>query len=59
MDGVLLNPTRSVVLDVMSSMGVRVTFLKMEEQYGELIGTMRLEGGVFQGGLIAGAQSPR
>jgi 3-phosphoshikimate 1-carboxyvinyltransferase len=56
-DGVLLNPTRSVVLDVMASMGVRVTFLKMEEQFGELLGTMRLEGGVFQGGLIAGAQS--
>jgi 3-phosphoshikimate 1-carboxyvinyltransferase len=56
-DGVLLNPTRSVVLDVMASMGVTVNFLKVEEQFGELIGTLQAEGGIFQGGVIAGAQS--
>ncbi len=56
-DGVLLNPTRSVVLDVMASMGVGVNFLKVEEQFGELIGTLQAEGGIFQGGVIAGAQS--
>ena len=56
-DSVLLNPTRSVVLDVLSGMGVKINFLKVEEQYGELIGTMQAEGGVFQGGVIRGAQS--
>jgi 3-phosphoshikimate 1-carboxyvinyltransferase len=56
-DSVLLNPTRSVVLDVLSGMGVKINFLKVEEQYGELIGTMQAEGGVFQGGEIRGAQS--
>jgi 3-phosphoshikimate 1-carboxyvinyltransferase len=56
-DSVLLNPTRSVVLDVLAGMGVKVSFLKVEEQYGELIGTMQAEGGIFQGGVIYGAQS--
>jgi len=56
-DSVLLNPTRSVVLDVLSGMGVKISFLKVEEQYGELIGTMQAEGGVFHGGVIRGAQS--
>ena len=56
-DSVLLNPTRSVVLDVLSGMGVTIDFLKVEEQYGELIGTMQAEGGVSKGGVIRGAQS--
>jgi 3-phosphoshikimate 1-carboxyvinyltransferase len=56
-DSVLLNPTRSVVLDVLSGMGVKINFIKMEELNGELIGTMQAEGGVFQGGVIRGAQS--
>jgi 3-phosphoshikimate 1-carboxyvinyltransferase len=56
-DAVLLNPTRSVVLDVLAGMGLKVHFLKVEEQYGELVGTMQAEGGVFQGGTIRGEQS--
>jgi 3-phosphoshikimate 1-carboxyvinyltransferase len=56
-DSVLLNPTRSVVLDVLASMGVTISFLKMEEQFGELVGTLQAEGGVFRGGSIRGAQS--
>jgi len=54
---VLLNPTRSVVLDVLSGMGLRINFIKMEEQCGELIGTLEAAGGVFQGGVIRGPQS--
>jgi 3-phosphoshikimate 1-carboxyvinyltransferase len=56
-DSVLLNPTRSVVLDVLSGMDVKINFLKVEQQFGELVGTMQAEGGTFQGGVIAGAQS--
>ena len=56
-DSVLLNPTRSVVLDVLSGMGLKVNFLKVEEQYGELVGTMQAEGGAFVGGVIRGEQS--
>jgi 3-phosphoshikimate 1-carboxyvinyltransferase len=56
-DSVLLNPTRSVVLDVLSGMGVKIGFIGVEEQHGELIGTLQVEGGVFHGGVIRGAQS--
>jgi 3-phosphoshikimate 1-carboxyvinyltransferase len=56
-DSVLLNPTRSAVLDVLSGMGVKINFISVEEQYGELIGTMQVEGGEFQGGVIRGVQS--
>jgi 3-phosphoshikimate 1-carboxyvinyltransferase len=56
-DSVLLNPTRSVVLDVLAGMGVKINFISVEEQYGELIGTMQAEGSVFKGGIIRGAQS--
>jgi 3-phosphoshikimate 1-carboxyvinyltransferase len=56
-DSVLLNPTRSVVLDVLSGMGVTIDFINGEEQYGERSGTMQAHGGVFQGGVIRGAQS--
>jgi 3-phosphoshikimate 1-carboxyvinyltransferase len=56
-DSVLLNPTRSVVLDVLSGMGVKIGFLRVEEQFGELVGTLQAEGGLFRGGQIRGAQS--
>jgi 3-phosphoshikimate 1-carboxyvinyltransferase len=56
-DSVLLNPTRSVVLDVMAGMGIKIAFLKVEEQHGELVGTMQVEGGKFQGGEVRGEQS--
>jgi 3-phosphoshikimate 1-carboxyvinyltransferase len=56
-DSVLLNPTRSVVLDVLAGMGLKVNFLKVEEQFGELVGTMQAEGGAFKGGTIRGQQS--
>lgn len=56
-DSVLLNPTRSAVLDVLGGMGVKINFLKIEQQYGELVGTMQAEGSVFQGGVINGASS--
>ncbi|MDR3763017.1 MAG: 3-phosphoshikimate 1-carboxyvinyltransferase [Acidobacteriota bacterium] len=56
-DSVLLNPTRSVVLDVLGGMGVKINFLKIEQQFGELVGTLQAEGSVFQGGVISGATS--
>ncbi len=56
-DSVLLNPTRSGVLDVLGGMGVKINFLKIEQQFGELVGTLQVEGSVFQGGVISGASS--
>ena len=56
-DSVLLNPTRSVVLDVLTAMGVKISFISVEEQFGELVGTLKAEGDVFKGGVIRGAES--
>jgi 3-phosphoshikimate 1-carboxyvinyltransferase len=41
-DGVLLNPTRSALLDVLTAMGSRISMLQVEERYGELVGTIAL-----------------
>jgi 3-phosphoshikimate 1-carboxyvinyltransferase len=57
LDGVLLNPTRSALLDVLTAMGIRVSMLRVEEQHGELVGTISLVPGRGRHLLIAGAQT--
>ncbi|HTZ90052.1 MAG TPA: 3-phosphoshikimate 1-carboxyvinyltransferase [Alloacidobacterium sp.] len=44
-DGVLLNPTRSALLDVLTAMGSRISMLTVEEHHGELVGTIALTPG--------------
>ena len=56
-DSLLLNPTRAVLLDVLSSLGARVRMVQVEEKYGELVGTVVLEAGPLKGAKLAGAQS--
>jgi 3-phosphoshikimate 1-carboxyvinyltransferase len=56
-DNVLLNPSRAVLLDVLTAMGGRVQFLRVEEHQGELVGTIQFTAGQFRGGTIEGAQS--
>jgi 3-phosphoshikimate 1-carboxyvinyltransferase len=56
-DGVLLNPRRSALLDVLTAMGCRISMLRVEEQHGELVGTIALVPGVGRHVLIAGAQT--
>ena len=41
-DGVLLNPTRSALLDVLAAMGSRISMVRVEENHGELVGTIAL-----------------
>jgi len=57
LDGVLLNPTRSALLDVLAAMGCRVSMLRVEEQQGELVGTIGLIPGQARHVVIAGAQT--
>ncbi len=57
LDGVLLNPTRSALLDVLTAMGCRVSMLRVEEQHGELVGTIALVPGQGHHVVIAGAQT--
>jgi len=44
-DGVLLNPTRSALLDVLTAMGSRISMVRVEESHGELVGTITLAPG--------------
>jgi 3-phosphoshikimate 1-carboxyvinyltransferase len=54
-DGVLLNPTRSALLDVLTGMGSRVSVLNIEELHGELVGTISLTPGPAKPFEISGA----
>jgi 3-phosphoshikimate 1-carboxyvinyltransferase len=56
-DSLLLNPTRAVLLDVLAALGARVRMVQVEEEYGELVGTVALEAGPLKGAKLAGAQS--
>jgi 3-phosphoshikimate 1-carboxyvinyltransferase len=54
-DGVLLNPTRSALLDVLAAMGSRTNMMRVEEQHGELVGTISFGPGVEKPVEISGA----
>lgn len=56
LDHVLLNPTRAGILDVLTLMGGRISFLQVEQQHYELIGTVRFQPGKLKGATISGAQ---
>lgn len=54
-DGVLLNPTRSALLDVLTAIGSRISMLRVEESHGELVGTISLVPGRGRHVTIEGA----
>lgn len=56
-DGLLLNPSRAVLLDALAALGVRVRMIQVEEQHGELSGTITVEAGPLKGIRLSGAQS--
>jgi 3-phosphoshikimate 1-carboxyvinyltransferase len=51
--GLLLNPTRARLLDVLMGLGLRITMSELEEHHGELVGTLLVEGGTLKGVRIA------
>jgi 3-phosphoshikimate 1-carboxyvinyltransferase len=53
----LMNPTRARLLDIMITLGVGITVGQLEEQHGELVGTVQVEGGKLKGAIIAGSDS--
>jgi 3-phosphoshikimate 1-carboxyvinyltransferase len=54
----LLNPTRARLLDLLMSMGIRLSVRQVEEQHGELRGTLEVEaGGELKGVKLAGADT--
>jgi 3-phosphoshikimate 1-carboxyvinyltransferase len=54
---VLMNPTRARLLDILILMGVGITVAQLEEQHGELIGTVQVEGRQLRGMSLSGADS--
>ena len=42
LDALGLNPTRSALLDVVSALGAKIRLLNVEEQHGELLGTIQV-----------------
>src|SRR5882757_9913006 len=43
-DDLGMNPTRAALLDVLSGLGLKVKVLNIEEQHGEMIGTIQVNG---------------
>ena len=56
-DGLLLNPTRAVLLDVLIGMGAKIPIISIEERHGELVGTINVQPGELRGARISGAQT--
>lgn len=56
-DSLLMNPSRARLLDVLVQMGVRVSVTQLEEQHGELVGTLHVAGDKLKGASIAGADT--
>ena len=51
--GLLLNPTRARLLDVLMGLGLRIKMTELQEQHGELVGTLQVQGGALRGVRIA------
>ncbi|HYL12752.1 MAG TPA: 3-phosphoshikimate 1-carboxyvinyltransferase [Terriglobales bacterium] len=55
--GLLMNPTRARLLDILVQMGVRISVTQLEEHHGELVGTVHVAGDKLKGASIAGADT--
>jgi 3-phosphoshikimate 1-carboxyvinyltransferase len=53
----LMNPTRARLLDILILMGVGISVAELEDQHGELVGTVEVDGRDLRGATIAGADT--
>jgi 3-phosphoshikimate 1-carboxyvinyltransferase len=53
----LMNPTRTRLLDLLISMGAGISVTQLQEQHGELRGTLQVEGGGLSGAIVSGADT--
>lgn len=53
----LMNPTRSRLLDILMQMGLRISVTQLEETHGEMVGSLQVRGGTLKGTTIAGSDS--
>jgi len=50
----LMNPTRTRLVDLLISMGAGITVTQLEELHGELRGTLQIEGRSLSGAVVSG-----
>src|ERR1700690_661998 len=55
--GILMNPTRARLLDILTQMGLKISVAHLEEHQGELIGTIEAHGAAWKGAVIAGGDT--
>jgi 3-phosphoshikimate 1-carboxyvinyltransferase len=55
--GLLLNPTRARLLDFLIGLGLRITMGDLQEQHGELVGSLQVQGAALKGARIAGGDT--
>ena len=55
--GILLNPTRARLLDILVQTGLGISVAHLEEHRGELVGTIEAHGAAWKGAVIAGADT--
>jgi 3-phosphoshikimate 1-carboxyvinyltransferase len=55
--GILMNPTRARLLDILMQMGLQVSVAQIEQHHGELVGAIEARGDKWKGGTIAGADT--
>ncbi|HYW37197.1 MAG TPA: 3-phosphoshikimate 1-carboxyvinyltransferase [Terriglobales bacterium] len=55
--GILMNPTRARLLDILVQMGLKVSVTHLEEHQGELVGTIEARGAAWRGVVLAGADT--
>jgi 3-phosphoshikimate 1-carboxyvinyltransferase len=55
--GLLMNPTRARLLDILMQIGLRISVTQLDEIQGELVGSLQVEGAALKGATIAGADS--
>lgn len=55
--GLLLNPTRARLLDFLIGLGLKITMTDLEEQHGELVGTLHVHGASLSGARVSGGDA--
>jgi 3-phosphoshikimate 1-carboxyvinyltransferase len=55
--GILMNPTRARLLDILVQMGLKMSVTHLEEHQGELVGAIEAHGAAWTGAVIAGADT--
>ncbi len=55
--GILMNPSRARLLDILTQMGLKISVTQIEQHHGELVGAIEARGASWEGGIIAGSDT--